>query len=113
MYIAGIPMVHQMITEHVAKVSEQLVLSCTAQNDPDSPHPLEMAWYKGNSQLHRGQRYTIRNILASNNITISTLTITDVQKDDAGRYSCCVKPGDISTETTVVVNCKFLLPTYL
>ena len=111
-------MVHQMKAEHVANVSEKLVLTCTAQNDPDSPHPLEMAWYKGNTQLHRGQRYTIRNILASNifasnNIIISTLTITDVQKDDAGRYSCRVKPGDISTETTVVVNCKFLLPTYL
>lgn len=106
-------MVHRMRAEHVAEVSEQLVLTCTAQNDPDSPHPLEMAWYKGNTQLHYEERYRISNIIGSNSVNISILTISDVQKDDAGRYSCRVRPGGISTETRVVVNCKFLLPKYL
>lgn len=107
-HYTGFPMVHKMREEHVTEVgASQLVLTCTAQNDPDSPHPLEMSWYKDDTQLHRGVRYRISNILGSNGVNISILTISGVQKDDAGQYSCRVSPGDISTETTVVVNCKF------
>ena len=83
----------------------QLVLSCTIVNDPDSPHPPEITWYKGDMQLRDG-RYRITNINGIGNIFISVLTISRVQKDDAGQYSCLVTPGNISTETTVVVNCK-------
>ena len=107
-HYTGFPMVHKMREEHVTEVgASQLVLTCTAQNDPDSPHPLEMSWYQGDTQLHRGLHYRISNILRSNGVNKSILTIPGVQKDDAGQYRCRVSPGDISTETTVVVNCKF------
>lgn len=100
-------MIHEMQPQHVTEVSAQkFLLTCTAQNDPDSPHPLEITWYKGDNQLTDGQRYRISYIYASGSITISTLTISHVQKGDAGQYSCRIRPGDISTETTVVVNCK-------
>ena len=98
-------MIHQLRPEHVTQVSGQLVLTCTAQNDPDSPHPLEITWYKGDSQLTDG-RYRISYIHGADNVTITILAVSSVQKDDAGLYTCRVSPGNISTETTVVVRCK-------
>ena len=96
-----------MRPEHVAELpATKIVLTCTAQNDQDSPHPLEMVWYKGENQLSSGHRYRISYIHASDNVTISILKISDVQKQDAGQYSCLIRPGDISTETMVVVKCK-------
>ena len=101
-------MIHQLQPEHMTEVSNQLLLTCTAQNDPDSPHPLEITWYKGDTQLTNGQdgRYQITYIHGADNVTIAILTVSRVQKDDAGQYSCQVRPGDVSTETTVVVNCE-------
>lgn len=98
----------RMRQQYVTKVSTLLIMSCTAQNDQDSPHPLEITWYKGNIQLNDGldERYIFSYIHTSTNITIASLTISSVQKDDAGQYSCRVQPGDLSTETEVVVNCK-------
>ena len=54
----------------------------------------------------QNERYQISSEPERDNIAIVTLEISHVQKDDAGQYSCQVNPGDISTETTVVVNCK-------
>ena len=107
--ISGIPVIDQLRLEHVTEVSNQLILTCTAQNDPDSPHPLEITWYKGDNQLINGQdgRYRISYIRDElNNLTIAILTVSHVQKGDAGQYSCRVSPGDISSETTVIVKCE-------
>ena len=101
-----------MRSEHATQVSNQLLLTCTAQNDPDSPHPLEMTWHKDDTQLTDGGRYQISSIHGINNVIISILTISRVQKDDAGQYSCRVSPGEASTETTVVVNCELFSVSY-
>lgn len=90
----------------MTEVSNQLLLTCTAQNDPDSPHPLEMTWHKDDTQLTNGGRYRISYVHGIDNVIIAILTVSRVQKDDTGQYSCRVSPGDISTQTTVVVNCK-------
>ena len=106
--ITDIPRISQLESQYVVDLSGTLFIDCTAQNDPDSPHPLELTWYKGDNQLMDGlnERYQITSVPERNNIAIVTLGISRVQKDDAGQYSCRVNPGDISTETTVVVNCK-------
>lgn len=98
-----------MQSEHTTEVSSRLVLTCTVQNDPDSPHPLEITWYKGDDNMlsnSQDGRYEISQLSGQDNITIAILKVLQVQKDDAGRYSCHISPGDISTETTVVVKCE-------
>ena len=104
-------MVH-LQSKHTAEVSSRLLMTCTARNDPRSPHPLEIAWYRGDDQLNNTQdgRYEISYLRNTfNNVTIALLTISQIQKDDAGQYGCRVQPGDVSSETTVTVNCKSFL----
>jgi len=101
-------MIIQKKEKYVAQESSQLVLSLTVQNDPDSPHPLEVTWYKGDNRLSNDQeeRYHFSIIHASNNIIIASFRISGVQKGDAGQFSCRIQPGNLSAGIELVVNCK-------
>jgi len=87
-------------------------MTCAAQNDVDAHRPLEISWYKRNTLVTDGMdgsRYQINSIRALNNITISTLMISNVTRSDAGHYSCLVQPGNIQSNTTVIIQCELII----
>jgi len=98
--------------EYSVEVSSTLWMTCAAQNDVDAHRPLEITWYKGNTLVTHGMdggRYLISFIHALNNITISNLMVTNVTRSDEGHYSCRIQPGNIQSNTTVIIHCELII----
>ena len=105
-------MTQPLRSEYTVEVNTTLWITCAAQNDEDARHPLEITWYKGNTLVTHGMdegRYLISFVHAVNNITISNLMVSNMIRSDAGHYSCRIQPGNIQSNTTVIVHCKLII----
>ena len=90
-YLNTGPPIIKFITNHTVKQEGQKVnLICSAVNDFDAIHPLQINWYKGNKLVIQIERQVVLYI-APDNVSREqnlTLTIDQVNHTDDGEYTC-------------------------
>ena len=85
-------------------------LICSAINDVDAIHPLQIYWYKGNKVVTPNGKYIILYNETDNasRLVNSTLLLDPVNHTDDGVYTCrAFNRNDSSSEsnTTLTVQC--------
>jgi len=62
---------------------------CNATNDIDTPHPVQVNWYKDNQLLRSdGGHVLVYSKLNTSNEIVSVLLIDPVNHTDDGEYTC-------------------------
>ena len=110
MHYVGPPTVYCINNHTVSVEGEAVNLTCTAINDVDAIHSLQVNWYKGNQLIvPDGKRIIIHNKSdkASRRLT-STLFFDPVNHIDDGRYTFKAlndQDSDSESKIYLVVQC--------
>ena len=114
MYNTGPPII-KFITNHtMSPEGDKVNLICSAVNDVDSIHPLQIHWYKGNKLVTRNGKHIIlynETDNASRQLNL-TLLLDPVNRTDDGVYTCrAFNRNDSFSEskTNLTVQCMVVI----
>ena len=112
MYNTGPPII-KFISNHTTSIEGKKVnLICSAVNDVDAIHPLQIYWYKGNVTPN-GSHIIIYNEIDNTTKQLnSTLLLDPVNRTDDGVYTCrAFNRNDSFSEsnTTLTVQCMLVV----
>ena len=89
----------------MSQVGSKVSLVCTAVNDVDAIHSLQISWYKGN---HLIEQNGIHIIYQNNTLVQGVLIFDSVNRTDDGIYTCRASNRNDSfseSKTELTVQC--------
>ena len=111
MYDVGPPTAFCINNKTVSVEGDKVSLLCTAINDINANHSLQINWYKGNQiVIPNGRRIIVHNKTDKTSMQLnSTLLFDPVNRNDHGIYNCRALnyPPDCYSEciTNLIVQC--------
>ena len=101
--VKGPPTIQKFKQIHYLVAGDQFTLSCTANDDRDSPNGTQFVWYKDGSNITS----LTKVVPADKLLYTSQLDIQQLNSDDhSGNYSCIAynnPSASVNTSTTLVV----------
>ena len=89
---------------------------CSAVNDVDATHPLQINWYKGNELVKPNNRHIIlyNEITNTSNQLNSTLLLDPVHRNDNGVYTCrAFNHNDSFSESKIDLTVQCMVVTHM
>ena len=87
MYNIGPPIIIFASNYTVSIEGDKVNLICSAVNDVDASHPLQMNWYKGSKLIMEDNKRIIIHTVTGEYLN-STLLLDPVNRTDDGVYTC-------------------------
>jgi len=108
---AGPPIIHFISSHTVSLEGDKVNLICSAINDIDAIHSLQVNWYKGNTLvIPNGKHVMLHNETAKSFRELNlTLLLDPVNRTDHGEYTCrAFNHPDSYSESKIIltVQCK-------
>ena len=101
----------KFITNHTAALEgDKVSLMCSAVNDVDAIHPVQVSWYKGNTLVTPKEKHIIlyNKTDSFSGHHISTMLFDPVKHTDDGVYTCRAfndKDSFFELKTKLIVQC--------
>ena len=97
----GPPTLQDLNLIHYLVTGDAFTLSCTANNDPQSPDGVHFVWYQDDNDIT-----SATTVIANNLVHTSQLNIQQLDSDHhSGRYSCVAynHPSAYVTSSTILI----------
>ena len=99
--ILGAPTLQDLDPIHYLVTGDAFTLSCTANDDPQSPDGVNFVWYQDDNDIT-----TTTKVIANNPVYTSQLNIQQLDSDQhSGHYSCVAynHPSAYVTSSTTLI----------